>query len=345
MTLLIEKNVSLLGYNSLALEAIAEHFCVVKSVDDIQQAIAFARDQRLTIIVLGAGSNVVLRHHLAGLVVHVQITGVQFERIEHDVLLHIGAGENWSSMVEYCLQNNWFGIENLILIPGNVGAAPVQNIGAYGVELSDSFVSLEAIDIATGKVHVMQRDHCEFGYRDSVFKNSARDKYIITRLCLKLSLKPNMVWHYPALKAALEAKTAVSEAPLTPHVIAASVTEIRRQKLPDPKVLPNAGSFFKNPVITREVAERLLIGHPNLPVYQNELGECKVPAGWLIEQCGYKGLRQGSVGVHPLQALVLVNYGGDNAAELLAFSETIKVEVEQTFGIHLELEPTVYGSF
>jgi UDP-N-acetylmuramate dehydrogenase len=229
-----------------------------------------------------------------------------------------------------------YGLENLALIPGKVGAAPIQNIGAYGVELSDVFTSLSAIEIATGNLVQFNAQDCQFAYRSSIFKQGGLDQYIIVSLCLELSKIPIVHAEYPALKAALKGRDA------NPEAVFEAVCRIRREKLPDPAEIPNVGSFFKNPMIKVSARDQLLAKYPSMPSYSQSGGLIKIPAAWLIEQCGYKGRRQGNVGVHNKQALVLVNFQGDGT-ELLALARNIQTDVKARFGIDLVVEPRIYG--
>jgi UDP-N-acetylmuramate dehydrogenase len=247
------------------------------------------------------------------------------------------AGENWHQMVQYCLQQCWYGLENLSLIPGNMGAAPIQNIGAYGVELCDLFVSLQAIDIDTGKTLELDREQCEFGYRDSIFKQAYKDRYLITHVCLRLSKQPNTHIQYPALAQALGDRTP------TPELVGETVCRIRQQKLPDPAQLPNAGSFFKNPIVAESALERLHNHGDSVPHYLQPDGRYKIAAAWLIDQCGFRGQSRGAVGVHEHQALVLINCGG-TGTELMALAAEIQNAVAVKFGIELEIEPRLYGT-
>ncbi len=346
MSFEVEKTVSLRNYNAFALDATADYFCRLCSLDDVHHALAFARANKLTITALGGGSNVVLKNILHGLVALVELRGIRHCCIGDDVYVTIGAGEDWSSLVALSLRNHWYGLENLALIPGSVGAAPIQNIGAYGVELCDCFVSLQAIHTATGECREMDARDCEFGYRESIFKHRERNNYLITEVCIKLSKQPNNRWQYPALRDALEAKLGdASAAQITPQLIAKTVADIRRAKLPDPARLPNAGSFFKNPLLDEQQLARLMVEEPQIPVYSTYNNLSKVPAAWLIDRCGLRGYRAGEVGVHERQALVLINYGSGSAAQLLALCVHIQSAVEKRYGVCLEVEPRIYGSF
>ena len=334
----ILENQDLKSRNTLAIAARAEYFCSVYSVEELQEAAAHARKQQLDITVLGGGSNVVFARDISGLVIHIAIPGVRLLSEEGpEQIIDVGAGENWHQLVEYSLKQGWYGLENLALIPGQVGAAPIQNIGAYGVELKDVFSSLEAVDLHTGEVLTMSAGDCEFGYRDSVFKRQHRDQFAITSLELKLSKNADLTLNYPELKSAVES----FEGELTPVKVAETVCRIRSNKLPDPLTLPNAGSFFKNPVVSADNAAQLRQQFPGIISYIQADGSEKLAAGWLIDQCGWKGKRQGKVGVHEKQALVLVNYGA-SGNELLALADNIAESVKSRYGVLLEIEPRVY---
>jgi UDP-N-acetylmuramate dehydrogenase len=333
----IQRSVDLKPFNSLAVAAIADYFCTVENLTQLKSALSFASDNNLKVTPLGGGSNVVLAADISGLVVHINLTGVTSQSVSNDqVDVHFAAGENWHEMVELCLKSGWYGIENLALIPGYMGAAPIQNIGAYGVELSDVLQSVDVFEVKTAEVKTLYAADCQFGYRTSVFKQSAKDQFIITSVCLRLSTVPKVNVEYPSLKASFE-----NPKP-TPEDVFQAVCKIRSSKLPDPIEIPNVGSFFKNPIISQVIANKLVIEHPELPVYPYSESSCKVPAAWLIEHCGFKGCRRGDVGVHDKQALVLVNYGGEGSA-ILALAEEISAQVLQEFAIQLETEPRIYG--
>lgn len=347
---------SLQGLNSLALPGHGEFYCVAADQAQVQQALDYARQKNLPVTALGGGSNMVLAGDIAGLVIHLQSRGIACKELDDD-LVHVtfAAGENWHQAVIYCIDQGWYGLENLSLIPGNMGAAPIQNIGAYGVELCDLFVSLEAIEINTGRLVMMNKLDCEFGYRDSIFKQGYENQYLITQVTLALSRVPRVNIQYPALAAALAEQgldKMAKDVPPTPEMVSAAVCSIRRSKLPDPAQIPNAGSFFKNPVVRLELLQQLLGMHPEMPHFMQtnskqkhsnqSQGSAKIPAAWLIDQCGFRGLRSGNVAVHEHQALVLVNFGG-TGAELLALAAEIQAKVEAQFSIALEIEPRVYG--
>ena len=335
--LAIVKSASLQAFNSLALPVRAEFFCCVDSIEQIDQALEFARQHQLAITPLGGGSNVVLATDISGLVIHINLRGVDSRQTSSDrVEVTFAAGENWHKMVLLSLERGWYGLENLALIPGNVGATPIQNIGAYGVELRDLLLSLEVIEIASGKLIKMRGQDCGFAYRNSIFKQAAKDQYLIVSITLELTKTPCTNTQYPVLKAALRGVEP------TPEAICEAVCRIRREKLPDPAQIPNVGSFFKNPLIGQDLADRLAEDYPSMPIYPQSENLCKLPAAWLIEHCGYRGLRRGAVGVHDKQALVLVNYQGDGA-DILALAGDIQADVESKFAIRLEMEPRVYN--
>ena len=347
----IETKKSLLTMNTMALPSTAEYFCSASTVDEVKKALSFAREHNLAVTPLGAGSNVVLAGNLSGLVVYLGLKGWEFVvpqgvSTEH-VDVTFAAGESWHDMVLMCLDRGWYGLENLSLIPGNMGAAAIQNIGAYGVEFSSRLVSLQVVDIHSGTCSELDREACQFSYRDSIFKQSLKDKCIITHLTLRLSTEPNINIDYPALNAYF---VALDKDP-TPQFVSNAVCKIRREKLPDPNELANVGSFFKNPVIARSALAlvQAVDGNVEVPFYPQADGSVKVPAAWLIDQCQFRGVRRGNVGVHDKQALVLVNYSneGDNdsARKILALAKEIQVAVKVRFGIVLEVEPRIYGAF
>jgi len=335
----ILENYPLRDCNTFGFEATARYFCEAHSSADIIEALEFVDAHALTLLVLGEGSNVVLVDDLPGLVLKLANPGVEVVGdAEGSVTVRAGAGQNWHELVCWCLEQGYFGVENLSLIPGSVGAAPVQNIGAYGVELKDVFHSLEAVDRETLEVVTLNRDDCQFAYRESLFKSKARGRYIICHVNLTLSTLPEVNVRYGAISAEIERLGLT----LTPQSVSIAVCQLRRSKLPDPAEIGNAGSFFKNPVITDTLCADLRQQFPGLVAYPDIPGRSKLAAGWLIDQCGWKGLREAGVGVHAKQALVLVNYDAGQARDLLALAERIKESVKQRFGVMLEMEPTIY---
>ena len=356
MTPVIQQNVSLRAFNTLALPSTAEYFCSVSEHSQLLQALEFARTSALVVTIIGGGSNIVLAGDIPGLVIQIDLRGVSHRYVTaagnatgdlaNAVDVTFAAGENWHQQVLFCLDQGWYGLENLSLIPGTMGAAPIQNIGAYGVELADRLISLQALDRQSGELVCFDRQSCEFGYRDSLFKHAGYDRYIIVDVTLRLSTKPEPNISYPALSAAVEAfcrREGLTSEAITPRLVSNLVCEIRRQKLPDPALLPNAGSFFKNPLLKQPQLNALLAQFEDMPNYPQPDGGAKIPAAWLIEQCGLKGAERGEVGVHDRQALVLINRGQANGAELLALAGEVRQSVEQRFAISLEIEPRIYG--
>ena len=340
----IKANVSLRPLNTLALPGCAEFFCRVSTNDELAEALAYARAEKLTVTILGGGSNVVLAGDIAGLVVQIATRGIeQCPQGDDAQSIHwtAAAGENWHQFVQQTLVEKSYGLENLSLIPGLVGAAPIQNIGAYGLEISDRFVSLEALNMATGKAVHFSKSDCQFGYRDSVFKQGGAGQFVVTSVTVALSEQATVDIRYPALAAALAESS--QKAP-TPQQVSAAVCRIRQQKLPDPAVQPNAGSFFKNPVISKEQWQQLQVQYPQLPGYPQPEGSIKLPAAWLIDRAGWKGTQGQGCGVHREHALVLVNSDACSGRQLLQLAGDIIVDIQQRFGILLAIEPQVFGS-
>ncbi len=302
-------------------------------------ALDWARAEGVAVLPLGEGSNIVFAGDVDALVLQVASGGIEAIADDGDsVTLRVQAGEDWHQLVQWTLQQGLYGLENLALIPGTVGAAPIQNIGAYGVECEQFIRAVYTCDIASGERTRLSAAECDFAYRDSNFKGPWRDRLVITAVELELSRQPKVNITYPALAAELE-----ELAQPGPREVFDAVVAIRRRRLPDPAREPNAGSFFKNPIVDAELARRLVEQHPELPIYPQADGRSKLPAAWLIDACGWKGQRRDGVGVHPQHALVLVNYGSDSGAELLALAGGIAAAVKERFGIDLEIEPRVYG--
>ena len=332
----LSAHVSLTAQNTLGFESEAQWYAAPTSRDECRAALAEARARGLAITVLGGGSNVILDPFVPGVVlVPALMDQDQEEAGDGTVLVRAGAGLEWSRLVTDTAAQGLWGIENLALIPGRCGAAPVQNIGAYGVELADVLVSVKVIHF-DGREEVIATERAALGYRDSIFKGALAGRCVITGITLALSRRAAPKLHYGDLASRVSW-------PCTPADVAAAVSAIRREKLPDPKVLGNVGSFFKNPVITRERADQLLAVHAEMPCHAVDDQNVKVPAAWLIDRCGFKGITRGSVGVHDRQALVLVNRGGGNAAALMALADDIVQCVDEHFGITLEPEPRRIG--
>lgn len=332
----IQENISLKAYNTFGIDVKAKFFAEIRSKEDILEALTFARNTGKPILILGGGSNMLFTADLDALVLKINILGIRpISQDNNKVILAAGAGVIWHDFVLYSLENNLAGIENLSLIPGTVGAAPMQNIGAYGVEIKAVFHSLEAIEIRTGSTKTFLPSDVNFGYRESVFKKDLKGKYIIYKVNFNLSKShvPNI--SYGDIQKVLEEK---NHARPTAKNISDAVISIRQAKLPDPKIVGNAGSFFKNPVVPTEVYNQLKQAYPTLPGYPNSSSHVKVPAAYLIENAGWKGKKLGKVGVHDNQPLVLVNHGGGNGNEILELSREIQLDVQKKFGVSLERE-------
>ncbi|HET6255740.1 MAG TPA: UDP-N-acetylmuramate dehydrogenase [Puia sp.] len=327
----------LTGYNTFRIEAKARYFARFTSVDQLADLL---RQTPVPPVVLGGGSNILLTGNIEGWVLVNGIKGIELvEEDRHHFYVRVGAGENWHGFVEYCLSRNWAGVENLSLIPGSVGAAPMQNIGAYGVELKEVFHELEAWDLRDGKVRMFTLNDCRFGYRDSIFKQEYKGRFIILNVTFRLNRNPVFHTGYGAIREEL-ARMNVRD--LSIRAISDAVIHIRTAKLPDPAVIGNAGSFFKNPTISNEQFAALKARFADIVGYPDPGGGVtKVAAGWLIEQCGWKGYRRGDAGCHDRQALVLVNYGHATGREIYDLSEDILRSVRQRFGITLEREVNI----
>lgn len=334
----ILENISLKPFNTFGINAIARYFSTFSSPEELPELLEY--DSRLTTpdsrLTLGGGSNILFTKDINGLVLKNEIKGINelHEDAEY-IYVKAGAGENWHAFVQYCINRNWAGVENLSLIPGNVGASPMQNIGAYGVELKEVFHELEAFHIKEKKVINFTLNDCGFGYRDSVFKNKYKDQFIILNVVFRLRKKPVFHTSYGAIKEELE-KMGTKE--LSIQAISQAVINIRSSKLPDPKVVGNAGSFFKNPTVEKAFFDQLKAKFPTIVGYENPGGTIKLAAGWMIEQCGWKGFRRGDAGVHPKQALVLVNYRNAAGSQIYELSEEVLQSVKAKFDVLLERE-------
>ena len=336
---LIAQAQDLSSCNTLRLQCLAEQVVDLQSLEQMNE---LGRElvRAPECLVLGGGSNVILPITLSSLVVRVALKGIELvESTADHWLIDVAAGENWHDWVVTATARGWWGLENLALIPGTVGAAPVQNIGAYGVELCQRLESVTAWHVAAQKYVTLSRAECDFGYRDSIFKRAKRGEWLIVSVRFALPKAWQPVLTYPDLAG--HPQLALGSQPVTAQAVLEAVCDIRRRKLPDPAVLGNAGSFFKNPVVSATQYQALQASFAKLVAYPQPEGGVKLAAGWLIEYCGFKGLRSGAVGVHAQQALVLVNYGHAQADELLAFASTISQAVQKTFGVLLEIEPVV----
>lgn len=339
MTML--ENYSLTALNTFGIKAAARFYAEALTEDECRELLHSDIARRYPLVVLGGGSNVIFAGDLDALIVHPCMRGIRLlEQQGDEVIIEAMAGENWHDFVRHCLQSGWYGLENLSLIPGTVGASPIQNIGAYGVELTDVFHSLTAMSLQTGELCEFSHQDCRFAYRDSVFKQEARDRYLITRVRFRLSLQPALHMNYGDIRQELSASGIIAP---TPVQVSDAIMAIRRRKLPDPAVLGNAGSFFKNPLITVAQFEQLKVAFPGVVAYPHE-EEIKLAAGWLIDQAGWKGRSLGPVGAYEKQALVLVNHGGARGADVLAIAQAIQADVKARFGVDLEMEPRVYGA-
>ncbi len=335
----IQENISLKQFNTFGIEAKAHYFVEVNNKTELREALYDTSFHMTKRLILGGGSNVLFTKDFDGVVIKVNIKGIKKIKENADyVWLKAGAGENWHDLVLYSIENNLGGIENLSLIPGSVGAAPLQNIGAYGVELKETIHEVKALNIPTTEVHVFDKSDCQFGYRESIFKNEAKDKYVILSITLKLAKKPKFHVEYGAIKDVL-AERGITD--LSVKAISDAVISIRQSKLPNPATIGNAGSFFKNPEISINLFEKLKVEYPEIPSYPINENNVKVPAGWLIEKAGWKGYKEGNIGVHAKQALVLVNFGNGTGMQIKILSEKIQRSIFEKFGIKLQTEVNI----
>ncbi|MFN3968695.1 UDP-N-acetylmuramate dehydrogenase [Flavobacterium sp.] len=334
----IQTNFSLKKYNTFGIEAKAQQFIAVHTVEELKTVLQENANEKK--FILGGGSNMLLTQDIQALVIHVDLKGKRVLKEDDDfVWVESMAGENWHEFVLWTIDQNFGGLENMSLIPGNVGTTPVQNIGAYGTEIKDTFVSCEAVNIATQDLKTFNKEECNFGYRESVFKHEAKDQFVITSVVFKLTKRNHKInTSYGDITKELEKQNVVVP---TLKDVSNAVIAIRQSKLPDPKELGNSGSFFKNPIISKAAYEKAQALHPEMPHYVISETEVKVPAGWLIERAGFKGKRFGDAGIHKNQALVLVNYGNATGQEILAVSKDIQATILKEFGIAIEAEVNV----
>lgn len=330
----MKKNASLKKLHTFGLEVQAADYISVAHETELRKILPLPKNH----LILGGGSNMLFTKDFEGLVIHNKIKGIEVvEENEEQVLVRVGGGEIWHELVLWAIEQNYAGLENLSLIPGSVGAAPIQNIGAYGVELKDVFDRLEAMNLETGVIETFGFEDCGFAYRESIFKGTLKGKYFITRVLLRLSKQATFNISYGAIQKVLED----TQSPLSIRSISNAVIQIRTQKLPDPKEIGNSGSFFKNPIVEIAVAKALQEKYPSIPVYPVNNDFNKLAAGWLIDQLGWKGYRKGDAGVHQHQALVLVNHGNATGEEIWALAKEIQASVQKEFGILLEPEVNI----
>ncbi|WP_312050947.1 UDP-N-acetylmuramate dehydrogenase [Acinetobacter schindleri] len=332
----IQTQVQLKPFNTLSLDAVASHYCKIQSNDDLTQALDFAKQQQLNILILSGGSNMLLPEQIHALVLHMDIQGIELLDADDQVQrLRVGAGQSWHDFVVWTTQQGFYGLQNLALIPGLVGASPVQNIGAYGVEVGEFIESVEVYDRENHSFSSIKAADCDFAYRHSIFKDYP-SRYIITHVIFSLLKQPELKLNYGDLK------TAVGEEQ-TPENLEHQVIQIRQSKLPDPKEYPNVGSFFKNPVVDLQFFDQIAQQFPNLPHYPQPNNQVKMAAGWLIDQSGWKGKQLGSVGMFHKQALVLVNYANASLKDVRATYQAVQADVQEKFGVLLEPEPVLFA--
>jgi len=332
--MIIKENISLLSYNTFAIDAKADYFIEYNSVEELQTALKSEIVKSNRLLHIGGGSNLLFMKDFNGVILHSAINFIKKVSEDADtVMLEAGAVVNWDDFVAYTVENGWGGVENLSLIPGEVGASAVQNIGAYGVEVQDVIVKVNAVEIETGESKTFSVEDCQYGYRESIFKKELKGKYIITSVVFKLQKQPQFKLNYQHLEAEV-----LKNGDINLQNIRRTIITVRESKLPDPKIFGNAGSFFMNPVISKTHFNELQAQYPQIPHYFVSETEEKVPAGWLIDQCGWKGKQIGNAGVHDKQALVLVNKGGATGAEIVYLAEQIQASVKSKFGIELRAE-------
>ncbi len=341
------ENISLKNFNTFGIDVLAKYFVEISDKKDLFKLPSLVKNLDVPYLILSGGSNILFTKNFVGLIIKISTKGISI--MEHPdsigiedndkyVYIKSEAGEVWDDLVKFCVNNNYGGIENLSLIPGLVGAAPIQNIGAYGQELKDSFFSLEALNLENGEIKNFNKDECKFYYRFSIFKTALKNKFIIASITIKLNKTPEINLSYGNVKDKL---IRLNKSNYTIKDVREIICKIRQSKLPDPNELGNAGSFFKNPIINKEKLELLKKAFPNIPFFISQKDQIKIPAGWLIEKCEWKGKRIGDVGVHSKQALVLVNYGNALGEEILNLANQIKTDVKNKFDIELEEEVNI----
>jgi len=333
------ENYSLLKLNTFQIDVKTKYFVRVYDEIEIGEASDFAKNKSLPIFILGGGSNILFTKNFDGVIISPSNTGIKVTDENKDkIVIEIAAGEKWGHVVQYAIDNNYYGIENLISIPGNAGAAPIQNIGAYGVELKDTIISVNGFNIKSEKWVKLSKDECDFNYRQSIFKHDLKNTFLINTITLQLSKIPKVNLSYSNLKDYFTGRDINS---LSSAEVASVIKNIRAAKLPDPEILGNSGSFFKNPIISQKLFEGIRQKYSDIPSYIVNKKQVKIPAGWLIEKCGYKGRRIMNVGTYEKQSLIIVNYGNATGTEIIKFAELIKSEVKEKFGIELEYEVNI----
>jgi UDP-N-acetylmuramate dehydrogenase len=334
----IKTDISLKSYNTFGIDVNAKHFVSVTSITELKSVLKLKEYPNK--LILGGGSNMLLTKDVNALVIHINLKGISIVSQDNSsALVKANAGENWHEFVLWCLDNDFGGLENMSLIPGNVGTSPIQNIGAYGVELKDHFVSCEALNLETLNIETFNNADCNFGYRNSIFKQQVKGQYIIVNVLFKLTKQNHLLQtNYGAIQSQLEVMQINKP---TIKTISNAVIAIRESKLPNPKEIGNSGSFFKNPIISKDLFKQLQSNFPKAPSYPVSEEEVKVPAGWLIEQAGFKGKTFGNYGVHKKQALVLVNYGGAQGKDILSLSKLIQKTIYRIFDISIEAEVNI----
>ncbi|MCL2028663.1 MAG: UDP-N-acetylmuramate dehydrogenase [Bacteroidales bacterium] len=336
--MIIQENISLKKYNTFGIDVNARYFCEIRTLYDLQTLISSEIFQNNSRLILGNGANILFTKDFDGLVIKPVLKGIEIVDVtKTEIFINVQAGENWHEFVMHCCKSKWNGLENLAYIPGSVGASPVQNIGAYGVEIKDVLDSIEALNLETGEIEIFQNSDCKFAYRESIFKHEYKGKYLIYSVTFRMSKLPKFNMNYAAVNDELK-RTNVPK--LSAKAIAKAITHIRKSKLPEPSEIGSAGSFFKNPSASQKMFEHLKIQFPDIVTYPMD-SEIKLSAGWLIEQAGWKGFREGDAGVHAQQALVLVNYGNATGIEILNLAKRIIDSVKSKFGVDLTPEVNI----
>ena len=333
----IKENISLKKYNTFGIDVKSRFFVECSSVQDIIDFIKIYQKQQIPLLPLSGGSNILFTKNFEGYILRLLIKGIEvINETNHEIEVRVGAGEDWDNFVEYCVKNNWGGIENLSLIPGNVGTCPIQNIGAYGVEVKDVITNVETLEIASLKTHCFENSDCNFEYRNSIFKSDLKGKHLITHVTFKLSKQPQFKLNYGSLAKEMSRFDKID---LT--TIRKTIIDIRNSKLPDPEKIGNSGSFFKNPIVKYDAIAKLKEKYPDMPTYKTDSDMIKIPAGWLIEKAGWKGKRINDAGVHNKQALVLVNYGNACGKEIFSLAKDIQKSIKDMFDINIEMEVNI----